>query len=168
MLHEPIFHYFFSYHFPVIRSLPHKLWESEVSCTLKKCNEKSNSRNLNLWSCLFGFLTSSSSNRLYRRRFPRLMSNSFTCCHKRDRVGDHDFCLSQSDYTDINPTSKERMATAGIEPRTFQPGVARFTDSAESLVRRKIWMGVIKFEWMAGLVKCDFKLGKFKRFPALV
>ena len=32
--------------------------------------------------------------------------------------GDHDFCLSQSHYTDTDPTSRKRAATAGIEPRT--------------------------------------------------
>ena len=30
-------------------------------------------------------------------------------------LGDHDFCLSRSHYTDTDPTSKERAATAGIE-----------------------------------------------------
>ena len=35
----------------------------------------------------FGFLTSPSTARLYRGRVPRLMSDSFTCCHTRDRVG---------------------------------------------------------------------------------
>ena len=75
-----------------------------------------------LFVCLFGFLTSSSSTRLYRGRVPRLTSDNFTCCHTRDRAGDHDFCLSRSHYTDIDPTSRERAATAGIEPRTSSPG----------------------------------------------
>ena len=46
-------------------------------------------------------------------------------------LGDHDFCLSRShyyDYTDTDPTSRERAATAGIEPETSSPGVARSTD----------------------------------------
>ena len=29
-------------------------------------------------------------------------------------LGDHDFSLSQSNYTDTDPTSRERVATAGI------------------------------------------------------
>ena len=37
---------------------------------------------------------------------------------------DHDFCLSRSHYTDTVPTSRERAATAGIEPGTSSPGVA--------------------------------------------
>ena len=32
-------------------------------------------------------------------------------------LGDHDFCLSPSHYTDTDPTSRERAATAGIESR---------------------------------------------------
>ena len=43
-------------------------------------------------------------------------------------LGDHDFCLSRSHYTDTDPTSRERPATAGIEPGTYSPGVARSTD----------------------------------------
>ena len=42
-----------------------------------------------------------------------------------------DFCLSRSHYTDTDPTSRERAATAataGIEPGTSSPGVARSTD----------------------------------------
>ena len=34
-----------------------------------------------------GFLTSSSTIRLYRGRVPRLTSGNFTCCHMRDRSG---------------------------------------------------------------------------------
>ena len=34
-------------------------------------------------------------------------------------LGDHDFYLSRSHYTDTDPTSRERAATAGIEPGTF-------------------------------------------------
>ena len=36
-----------------------------------------------------------------------------TATHETER-GDHDFCLSRSHYTDTNPTSRERAATAGI------------------------------------------------------
>ena len=44
--------------------------------------------------------------------------------HETER-GDRDFCLSRSHYTDPDPTSRERAATAGIEPETSSPGVAR-------------------------------------------
>ena len=40
-------------------------------------------------------------------------------------LGDHDFCLSRSDYTDTDRISRERAATAGIEPGTSSPGVVR-------------------------------------------
>ena len=36
-------------------------------------------------------------------------------------LGDHDFCLSRSHYTDTDPTSRERAVTAGIEPGTSSP-----------------------------------------------
>ena len=42
--------------------------------------------------------------------------------------GDHDFCFSWSYYTDTGPISKERAATAWLEPRTSSPRVARSTD----------------------------------------
>ena len=45
-------------------------------------------------------------------------------------LGDHDFCLSRSHYTDTDPTSRERADTAWIEPGTSSPGVARCTDWA--------------------------------------
>ena len=47
--------------------------------------------------------------------------------HETER-GDHDFCLSRSHYTDTDPTSKERAATAEIKSETSSPGVARSTD----------------------------------------
>ena len=43
-------------------------------------------------------------------------------------LGDHDFCLSQSHYTDTDPTSRMRAATGGIEPGTSSPGVVRSSD----------------------------------------
>ena len=42
-------------------------------------------------------------------------------------LGDHGFCFSRSHYTDTDPTSRERAATAGIEPGSSSPGVARST-----------------------------------------
>ena len=36
--------------------------------------------------CLVGFLTSSTTTKLYRGRVPRLTSDNFTCCHTRDRA----------------------------------------------------------------------------------
>ena len=79
--------------------------------------------------CLFGFLTSSSTTRLYRGRAPRQERLTIlrAATHETE-LGDHDFCLSRSHhYTDTDPTCRERAATAGIEPGTSSPGVARFT-----------------------------------------
>ena len=53
--------------------------------------------------CLFslvGFLTSSSTTRLYRGRVPKLTSDNCTCCHTETERGYQDFCLSRSHYTD--------------------------------------------------------------------
>ena len=47
---------------------------------------------------------------------------------RETELGDHDFCLSQSHYTDTDPTCRERAARAGIEPGTSSPRVARSTD----------------------------------------
>ena len=75
--------------------------------------------------CLFGFLTYSSTTRLYRKTERLTILRAAT--HDPE-LGDHDFCLSRSHYTDTDPTSRERAATAGIEPGTTSPGVARSTD----------------------------------------
>ena len=53
---------------------------------------------------------------------------------------DHDFCISRSHYTNTHPTSRERTATAGIEPGTSSPEVTRSTDwaTAPPLYKNKI------------------------------
>ena len=63
-----------------------------------------------LFGWLVGFLTSSSTTRLYRGRVLRLTSDNFTVLpHTRERErGDHDFYLSLSHYTDTDPTSRNR------------------------------------------------------------
>ena len=77
---------------------------------------------------LVGFLTSSSTTRLYRGRAPRQEHLTIlrAATHETD-LGDHGFCFSRSHYTDTDPTSRERAATAGIEPGSSSPGVARST-----------------------------------------
>ena len=77
---------------------------------------------------MFGFLTSSSTTRLYRGRAPRQERLTIlrAATHGTE-LGYHDFCLSRSHYTDTDPTCRERAATAGIEPGTSSPGVARST-----------------------------------------
>ena len=66
----------------------------------------------NLFVCLVGFLTPSSTTRLYRGRAPRL--TILGAAKHETEWGDHDFCLSLSHYmyTDTDPTSRERAATA--------------------------------------------------------
>ena len=69
---------------------------------------------------MFGFLTSSSTTRLYRGRAPRQERLTIlrAATHETE-LGDHDFCLSRSHYTDTDPTCRE--------PGTSSPGVARST-----------------------------------------
>ena len=74
-----------------------------------------------LFGWLVGFLTSSSGPKTERLTILR------TATHETE-LGDHDFCLSRSHYTDTDPTSRERAAIAGIEPGTSSPGIARTTD----------------------------------------
>ena len=78
--------------------------------------------------CLFHFSTSLSTTRLYRGRAPRQERLTIlrAATHETE-LGDHDFCLSRSHYTDTDPTCRERAAIAGIEPGTSSPGVARST-----------------------------------------
>ena len=77
---------------------------------------------------LVGFLTSSSTTRLYSGRAPRQERLTIlrAATHETE-LGDHGFCFSQSHYTDTDPTSRERAATAGIEPGSSLPGLARST-----------------------------------------
>ena len=66
---------------------------------------------------LVGFLTASSTTRLYRGRAPR--QERLTILHAathETELGDHGFCFSRSHYTDTDPTSRERAATAGSNP----------------------------------------------------
>ena len=77
-----------------------------------------------LFGWLVGFLTSSSTTRLYGGRVPRQR----VATHETE-LGDHYLCLSRSHYTGTDPTSRERAATAGIETGTSSQGVAHSTDS---------------------------------------
>ena len=81
---------------------------------LKNCLAKADRR----FVCLFGFLTSSSTTRLYRGRAPRQERLTIlrAATHETE-LGDHDFCLSRSHYTDTDPTCRERAATAGADRR---------------------------------------------------
>ena len=79
-----------------------------------------------MFVCLF--VTSSSTTRLYRGRAPRQERLTILrAATDETDLGDHDFSLSRSHYTDTDPTCRERAATAGIEPGTSSPGVARST-----------------------------------------
>ena len=49
--------------------------------------------------------STSSSTRLYLGRAARLMSDNFYMLPHTRQLGDHDFCLSQSHYTETDPTS---------------------------------------------------------------
>ena len=106
-------------------------WCSAIKCTNNRGKNPHLSffrfpKELCLFVCLFGFLTSSSTTRLYRGRAPRQERLTIlrAATHETE-LGDHDFCLSRSHYIDTDPTCRERAATAGIEPGTSSPGVAR-------------------------------------------
>ena len=78
--------------------------------------------------CLFGFLISSSATRLYRGRVPRQAPDNFTCCNTRDKTERPClFCLRRSHYTETDPISGDRVATAAIETGTSLSGVAHST-----------------------------------------
>ena len=68
--------------------------------------------------CLVGFLTSSSTTRVYLGRALRereRLTILRAATYETER-GHHDFCLSRSHYTDIDPTSRGLAATAGTNP----------------------------------------------------
>ena len=101
----------------------------ETKVTSRDANSPwQNLLNFSLVGWLVGFLTSSSTTRLYRGRAPRQERLTIlrAATHETE-LGDHGFCFSRSHYTDTDPTSRERAATAGIEPGSSSPGVARST-----------------------------------------
>ena len=59
---------------------------------------------------MFDFLTSSRTSPKTER-----LTILRAATHETE-LGDHDFCLSRSHYTDADQTRRERAATAGIEP----------------------------------------------------
>ena len=122
-----------------------------------KCNVTAGSRSV---VCLFGFLTSSSTTRLYRGRAPRQERLTIlrAATHETE-LGDHDFCLSRSHYTDTDPTCRERAATAGIERGTSSPGVAR---STAELPRPPVVGASLKTDWTAFSITVLNRLGALK------
>ena len=101
---------------------------------------------LPLFVCLFGFLTSSSTTRLYRGRAPIMEHLTIRAATHETELGDHDFCLSRSHYTDTDPTCRERAATTGIQPGTSSPGVARSTAKGVISLRELIICVIIDYE----------------------
>ena len=79
----------------------------------------------NGWICLFGwFLNVPVNNLAISRTGPKTERQTILrAATPETELGDHDFCLSQSHYTDTDPTSRERAATGRIEPRSSSPRV---------------------------------------------
>ena len=69
------------------------------------------------WFGLFGFLTSSSTTRLYRGRVPRLTSHNFTCCHTRDRA--ETMASISAAHIILTPT---QLVESGRPQRELNPG----------------------------------------------
>ena len=82
--------------------------------------------------CLVGFLTSSSTTRLYRGRAPRQERLTIlrAATHETE-LGDHDFCLSRSHYTDTDPTCRQqgKQVKAFHQKTLSQPYVNKASSS---------------------------------------
>ena len=93
---------------------------------------------IKLQICVVSILfRTSSATRLCRGRVPRLVSDNFTCCPTRDRAGrlHHYFCPSRSNYTDTDPTSRER----GSNPRPpHQESYALPTELPRPFVHKRV------------------------------
>ena len=133
-------HLRFHWHRPLLLPL-HFHWTS-LSWSQQAGKKDRHEWKWDLFVWLVGFLTSSSTTRLYRGRIQRLTSDNFMCCHTRDRAG-RPWPLSQP-VTDT--TSRERAATAGIKPGTSLPGVEHSTSWATA---QKDW----KWETINHLLK---------------
>ena len=87
---------------------------------------KSLSLDLCLFDWLVGFLTSSSTTRLYLDMIVlRLTSDNLRAATHETELGDHDFCPSWSHYTDTDPTSR-----SGRSQRESNPGPPQQESSA--------------------------------------
>ena len=73
-----------------------------------------------LFVYLVGFVTSSSTTRLYRGRVTRRLTILRDATHETE-WGDNEFCLSRSHYTDTDPTSRERAARPQRESNAGPP-----------------------------------------------
>ena len=70
--------------------------------------------------CLVGFLTSSSTTRLYRRRVPRLTSLNRTRCHTRDKGGEIMTSVSV-DHFILTPTQPVGIGRPQQESNSVPP-----------------------------------------------
>ena len=109
-----------TYFFPglLLKTFPLK----NVFIRLEICTIKCHALISNIVSThsLVCYLTSSSATRLSQRQIPRLMSENFMSCHIQTEQEDHDFCLSQSHYTNTDPTSRELPTELHVS-RCFNP-----------------------------------------------
>ena len=68
--------------------------------------------------CLFGFLTRQLLVYIADGPQEKERLTILRAATHETELEDDDFCLSRSYYTDTDPASRERAATAGIEPGT--------------------------------------------------
>ena len=109
---------------------------------------------------LFGwFLNVLFNNKAILRTGPKTEGLTiFRAATHETELGDHDFCLSRSHYTDTDPTSRELAAIAGIEPETSSPGVVRSTDWATAPPLFVVFLHIINWNpYQLGWNKAVFR-----------
>ena len=108
-------------------------WNRPPRVTVHDCIKATNKNNNNKISCwLFvWFLNVLVNYYVISRAGPKTgRLNILRAATHETELGDHDFCLSRSHYTDTDPTSRERAATAGIEPETSSRALYRLSKLA--------------------------------------
>ena len=102
------------------------LWQDNFLTSVSKFNLDTNGDCLFVW-----FLNVLVNYEIISRTGPKTERLTIVRAATREtELGDHDFCLSRSHYTDTDPTSRKRAATAGIEPGTSSPRLYRLSYSA--------------------------------------
>ena len=85
----------------------------------------------------FGFLTPSSTTRLYRGRSQDWRLAILRAATHETEWGDHDFCLSRSQYTDTDPTSRGAGGNGGNRTQDLLTGYrALYLPSYRAPLRR--------------------------------
>ena len=125
---------------PKCQQIIRNMYENEKVTKLRKLFLKLLVMLFCLFVCLFGFLTSSSTTRLYLYGPQDRRLTILRAATQETELGDHDFCLSRSHYTDTDQKQYEAGGRSGNRTRdllTRSRALNRLSYRAPLLVMHK-------------------------------